>query len=46
VAGVMAMVDQSDRHELRANTRQPGNSHAPSTTEAVPGDPATGPRDE
>ena len=37
IARVMAMVDQSHAHELHADSQQPGEAHAPSTTDAVPG---------
>ena len=43
VARVMAMVDQSHAHELPADSRQPGEAHAPSTTDAVPGRSTTDP---
>jgi Ribbon-helix-helix protein, copG family len=45
VARVMAMVDQSNPHELHADSRQPDKAHAPSTTDAVPGRSTTDPRD-
>jgi hypothetical protein len=44
VARVMAMMDQSP-HTPHADSRQPGETHAPSTTDAVPGRSTTDPGD-
>jgi hypothetical protein len=35
VARVMAMVNQGHPHELHADIRQPGEAHAPSTTDTI-----------
>ena len=45
IARVMAMVDQSHPHELHASMRQPGEAHASSATDAVPGRPTADPSD-
>lgn len=37
VARVMAAVDKSHPNELRTDNREPGEAHAPSTTDADPG---------
>ena len=45
VARVMAMLDRSHSDEFHADNRQPSSSHAPSTTDAVPGRSTTVPGD-
>jgi Ribbon-helix-helix protein, copG family len=45
IARVMAMVEQNHPHELHADIRQPGEAHAPSTTDAAPGRSTTDPDD-